>query len=104
LLLLKKGQKKSHSWSGSKGSSFQVDSGQGPLLEKRSGEDDPQRKRCNFIDLSTLGAVDYGQASQAREIDSGYASHRFWYYPTLLNEADKNKSGRLLHRNGATHA
>jgi hypothetical protein len=61
-------------------------------------------KTLQFIDLSALGAVDYEQASQAREIDSGYASHRFCYNPTLLNEADKNKSGRLLHRNGATHA
>jgi hypothetical protein len=41
--------KKSHSWSGSKGSSFQVDSGQTPLLENRFGEEDPQQKRCNLL-------------------------------------------------------
>jgi hypothetical protein len=61
-------------------------------------------KVLRFIDLSALCAVDYGQARQRLEIDSGYAGHRFCYSPTLLNEADKNKSGRLLHRNGATHA
>jgi hypothetical protein len=61
-------------------------------------------KALRFIDLFARGAVDYGQTRQGREIDSGYAGHRFCYSPTLPNEADKNKSGRLLHRNGATHA